>query len=442
MTRKGGGHPYCPDLAEPGAEFVCISAARSVFARLRGELSGFDWEGEMMPRHAAVRGWLVGLLVAGAWASAAAQPALPPTPKLPDLPKLPATPKLPPYDQFPPPPAPKVRPGVPAVDSRLLPTPTPTPTPAGVPVSEGLFGPVPGPEPLLEVPGKPFGRPAPLPGSVEDEYTRELIAREEFRTYTWRGTGITAFPNNLLWDPGLAVQKDPRMKATYSNQPNFRGSNSLDTSIGGTQGLYRFDFIGQDLQVQTDIFGVVHTRLSPEDVTFADYRFGLPFTAKLGWWQAKFAYEHTSSHLGDRLLRAIPQPVPSYARDEIVIGFGRILYDQLRVYGHYAYAFQLIVPGVEASRETRSRVDIGFEWYDRRATGFWGTPYVAGNVEWMGSQGNRPNYDIQAGWMFRNPSVRLGQFRVFVEHYRGQSPFSINSNVRETFTAGGIAFDY
>ena len=270
----------------------------------------------------------------------------------------------------------------------------------------------------------------------------ELIAREEFRTFTWRDTGITAFPSNLLWDPGLAVQKDPRMKATYSNQENFRGSNSLDTSIGGTQGLYRFDFYGRDLQVQTDIFGVVHTRLSPEDVTYADYRFGLPVTLKWGWWQAKLAYEHTSSHLGDRLLRAIPQPVPSYARDEIVLGFGRLLYDQLRLYGNLAYAFQLIVPGVEGTTRNRTRFDVGFEWYDHRPTGFWGTPYVAGNVEWQGSQGHQPNYTVQAGWMWRNPSVRLSQFRLFVEHYSGQSPYGINSAAREKYTAGGIAFDY
>jgi len=383
-----------------------------------------------MPRRAAICGWLTGLLVATAAGPALAQSKEKP-PGIPDLPKLPN------YDKFPPPP-PKAT-GEPKPPDTI---PLPTPTPAGTPADAPQFGPIPGPAPLLEVPGKPFGRPAPLPGSTEDQYVQELIAREEFRTFTWRDTGITAFPSNLLWDPGLAVQKDPRMKATYSNQPNFRGSNSLDTSIGGTQGLYRFDFYGRDLQMQTDIFGVVHTRLSPEDVTYADYRFGLPVTLKWGWWQAKLAYEHTSSHLGDRLLRAIPQPVPSYARDEIVLGFGRHLYDQLRVYGNVAYAFQLIVPGVEGTTRNRTRFDVGFEWYDHRPTGFWGTPYVAGNVEWQGSQGYQPNYTVQAGWMWRNPTLRLSQFRVFVEHYRGQSPYGINSAAREQYTAGGIAFDY
>ncbi len=382
-----------------------------------------------MPWRAVVC-WLAGAVVAGAAGPAAAQP------------KLPDTPKLPPYEKFPPPPIPKAGTAPLPPDSLPFPLPTPSPTPAGTPVADPLYGPMPGPPPTLEVAGAPFGRPYPLPGSTEDQYIQELVAREEFRTFTWRGTGITAFPGSLLWEPGLAVQKDPRMKATYSNQPNFRGSNSLDTSIGGTQGLYRFDFEGQDLQVQSDIFGVVHTRLSPEDVTFADYRFGLPFTVQRGWWQAKFGYEHTSSHLGDRLLRAIPQRVPSYARDEIVLGAGRILYDQLRLYGTYAYAFQLIVPGVEASFRTRSRFDVGFEWFDRRTTGFWGTPYVAGNIEWQGSQGYKPNYSLQAGWLFRNPTVRLSQFRVFVEHYRGQSPFAINSAEREQYTAAGLAFDY
>lgn len=387
-----------------------------------------------MPRRAAIRGGLAGLFVAAFAGSVAAQPMPPDGPKIPDVPKLPA------YDKVAPPPKPA---GDAPRPPDSAPPSTPTPTPAGTPAEVPPFGPVTGPLPLLEVPGKPFGRPAPLPGSVEDDYQKELRARDEFRTFTWMDTGITAFPSSLLWEPGLAVQKDPRMKATYSNQSNFRGGNSLDTSLGGTQGLYRFDFYGRDLQVQTDIFGVVHTRLSPEDVTYADYRFGLPLTAQRGWWQAKVAYEHTSSHLGDRLLRAVPQPVPSYARDEIVLGFGRILYEQLRLYGNYAYAFQLIVPGVESSTRTRSRFDMGFEWFDRRSTGFWGTPYLAGNIEWMGSQGFVPNYTVQAGWMWRNPSLRLSQFRVFVEHYRGQSPYGIASaGPREQYTAGGIAFDY
>lgn len=390
-----------------------------------------------MSRRGAV-GWLAGLLVAGATGPAFAQP----DPKQPD-PKLPDVPKLPPIGTFPQPPADPKTPKTPKLPQPggSDPLPTPRPVPGGTLPDAPNYGPIPGPAPPIEVDGPPLGRP-PLPGSVEDEYTQELYAREGFRTFTWRDTAIAAFPSRLLWEPGLAVQRDPRMKATYSNQANFRGANSLDTSIGGTQGLFRFDFIGRDLQVQTDIFGLVQTRLSPEDVTFADYRFGLPFTAKWGWWQAKLAYEHTSSHLGDRLLRAVPQPVPSWAKDEIVLGVGRILEDQLRLYATYAYAFQLIVPGVEPSGRTRSRFDLGFEWFDRRPTGFWGTPYLAGSIEWQGSQGFQPNYTAQAGWMWRDPTRRLSQFRVFVEHYRGQSPYGINSAVRERYTSVGLAFDY
>lgn len=380
-----------------------------------------------MFRRAAV-GWLAGLLVAGASGSAFAQP-------------IPDPPKLPPIVHFPQPPTdPKVPPTPPRPGSPEVP-PTPSPVPAGNPAGDPAAGPIPGPAPPIEIDGPP-GRPVPLPGSVEDEYTQGLLAREGFRTYTWRDTAITAFPSSLLWDPGLAVQKDPRMKATYSNLPNYRGSRTVDTSIGGTQGLYRFDFIGRDLQVQTDIFGLVQTRLTPEDKVFADYRFGFPLTARWGWWQGKLAYEHTSSHLGDRLLRAIPQAIPSWAKDEVVVSAGRIIEDQLRVYATYAYALQLFVPGVEGTFRTRSRFDLGFEWYDRRPTGFWGTPYLAGNVEWQGSQGFQPNYTAQAGWMWRNPTTRLSQFRVFVEHYRGQSPYGINSTVREQYTAAGIAFDY
>lgn len=365
----------------------------------------------------------------------------PPTPGKAKDPPVPDLPKLPPLNTFPQPPKRPDDPKTPKGEALPQPRPVPGDRPEA-PATELAYGPIPGPATPMEVEGPSFARPMPLPGSVEDEYTRELLARDGFRTYTWRDTAITAFPSTLLWDPGLAVQRDPRMKATFSNQPNFRGSESLDVSIGGTQALFRSDFIGRDLQLQSDIFGVVHTRLSPEDVTFADYRFGLPFTAKWGWWQGKFGYEHTSSHLGDRLLQAVPQQVRAWAKDEVVLGIGRLVEEQLRLYATYAYAFQFVVPGVEATTRTRGRFELGFEWFDRRSTGFAGTPYLAGSIEWQGSQGNVPNYTAQAGWMWRNATTRLSQFRVYLEHYWGQSPFGINSAAREQYTAFGIGFDY
>lgn len=282
----------------------------------------------------------------------------------------------------------------------------------------------------------------PLPGTVADVYGRELAAREELTTATAEGNTYRFLPNTLLWEPPLAVKRDPRMQLLASNLENYRNSYTIDTSIGGTVGLFRYDFLGRDASVQVDIFGLVITRLSPDDLMAADYRFGLPITWQRGWWSGKIGYEHTSAHIGDEQQQARGLVTRSFAKDELVIGLSRILYEQLRVYGHVAYAFGFQVPDVETTTRNRSRADIGFEWYDRKPTGFWGTPFVAGNAEWRGDQDGKTNVTLQAGWLWKNPYQRFGSARIFVEHYRGQSPYGQFNRDRETFTSVGFGFDY
>ncbi len=316
-----------------------------------------------------------------------------------------------------------------ALRSTLLPAPVGTPPLAPSPVN------------TLVQPA--FGEPLPpLPGSVEDQYQKELFARQQFQSGNWRGTTFTAFPNSLLWEPPLAVKKDPRMQLLSSNLANYKGNSSLDTSIGMTMGLMRADYEGADFSAQVDIFGLVLTRLSPDDLLLADYRFGLPVTFRWNWWQAKVAYEHTSAHLGDELIRQTGRVTQSFAKDELVLGVGRFLFDNLRVYGHVGYAFTFQVPGLEGTTREKTRYDVGAEWFLRQPTGWQGTPFAAANVEYRGDQNFHPNYTIQAGWLWRNPTQRLGNVRVFVERYDGRSPFGQNIALREQFTSVGFGFDY
>jgi hypothetical protein len=209
-----------------------------------------------------------------------------------------------------------------------------------------------------------------------------------------------------------------------------------------TIGLLRLEPEGADFAAQLDIFGTVLTRLSPDDLIAADYRFGFPVTFRWGWWQGKVAYEHTSAHLGDEFIRQFGGGIPSFAKDEVVIGLGRFLYDNLRVYGHAAYAFTFQVPGVADTSRNKTRFDIGFEWFLRCPTGWAGTPFAAANVEWRGDQNNDPNYTAQVGWLWRNPTMRLGTLRVFAEYYNGRSPYGQFLQTRETFSSVGFGFDY
>jgi hypothetical protein len=299
------------------------------------------------------------------------------------------------------------------------------------------------PSPTVTLAQPILGDPLPpLPGSIEDEYQQELAARRGYQASTWWGAHVTALPNSLLWEPPLAVKKDPRMQFLASDLANYRGNYTIDTNIGMTMGLYRVKFEGADLAAQVDIFGTVQTRLTPDDLIAADYRFGLPVTFRWGWWQAKVGYEHTSTHLGDEFIRTFGGPIPSFAKDELVIGLGRILYDNLRVYGHFGYAFSFQVPGRQGTSREKARFDLGAEWFLRCPTGWAGSPFAAANVEWRGDQGYTPNYTFQAGWLWRNPTQRLGTFRLFAEHYRGSSPFGQFMATREQFTSFGFGFDY
>jgi hypothetical protein len=273
-------------------------------------------------------------------------------------------------------------------------------------------------------------------------YLQELDARRQFTRYTWRGARITSFPNSLLWEPALAVKRDPRMQFLVSDLNNYANTYTLDTWIGGTQGLWRIEPEGADFAAQVDMFGVVLTRLSPDDLMLADYRFGAPVSWRWGWWHGKVGYEHTSAHLGDELIRTTSRPVLSWSKDEIVIGIGRYFTEALRAYGHIGYAFAMGLPYLETTTRTRTRFDIGLDWFSRASTDYVGTPFAAVNLEWRGDMGYTPNWTVQAGWMWRNPFQREAVVRVFVEHYRGKSPYGHLFREKERFTSIGFAFDY
>ena len=306
----------------------------------------------------------------------------------------------------------------------------------GTGVAPVLPPPRPLPTPTETLVNAPIPSLPPLPGSVEEQYATELEFRRALTTNTPEGNVFRFLPSSLLWEPPLAVKRDPRMQILVNED------SAVDASVGGTLGLFRFDLMGRDASIQLDLFGVATARFTDGDLSANDYRFGVPLTWRRGWWSGKIAYEHTSAYRGDRDFQIRAFFPSRYQKDELVLGLSRILYEQLRVYGHAAYAFGFQVPGVESTTANRSRADIGFEWYRRCPTGFTGTPFVAGNAEYRGDQEGDGNLTLQAGWLWRNPHQRLGTARVFIEHYRGQSPFGQLQRNRETITSVGFGFEY
>ncbi|MGL6074931.1 MAG: DUF1207 domain-containing protein [Fimbriiglobus sp.] len=277
----------------------------------------------------------------------------------------------------------------------------------------------------------------PLPGSLEDNFNKEVAARRAFRTCTWNDYRISVFPTTLLWENGFADKRAPRLQLLGSNLDNYVNSRTYDSSIGTTFGLARVDTPGRDLSAQVDLFGVVHSRHSPDDLIASDYRFGLPISFRWGDWRAKIAYEHTSTHLGDVFMRNTGRNPRNYSKDEAVFGLMRDFWD-LRVYGQVSYAFRQTLP----NDPKPWRYDAGFQWVLPQLGSLTGAPYIAAHVDARGEVNYNPNVAAQVGWIWRNPFQRLANLRVFGEYYEGRSGFGQFAFDREKFMGIGIAADF
>jgi len=312
-----------------------------------------------------------------------------------------------------------------------------TPVPAAPPVLEAPPSAFSGyqPTPTDAVPDAEGLRP--LPGSLEDNFNREVAGRRAFRACTWNDYRITGFPQTLLWESPLGEKRAPRFQALGTTQDNAFNTGSLDSTIGGTVGLLRVDTPGRDLAFQLDAFAVVMSRHSPNDLIAQDYRYGIPLTFQRGDWRGKLSYEHTSSHLGDSSLVNTGRLPIRYAKDEVVLGLSRD-FDSLRVYGQASYAVRQSLFG----DPKRGRFDAGFQYVCPYPTGFSGAPYLAAHVTSRGELQYNPDGLAQVGWLWRNPYQRLANVRVFVEYYQGRSPFGQFVYDREKWTGVGVAADF
>jgi hypothetical protein len=353
----------------------------------------------------------------------------------------PPEPLLPPPNQVAPPPAPAKK-----SEPPLATTPQSTPLPTPAPVAQVPPGVLTSVSPAGVSAAGYATRPVdlqPLPGSLQDHLDHEYVARAGFRHCTWRGTTITGFPNGLVWEPPFAIKREPRMQGLVTSLDNYQETWTLDTSAGTTVGFWRFEPVGRDAAYQVDVFGVVHGRMTPGDLLVADYRFGIPFTARRGPWHFKLAYEHVSGHLQDDFIRNQPAfPLGEYIRDEAVFGVGRWVGERLRLYGQVGYAFEMSYPRPVVEEDARWRFDVGFEWYCPEPTGWKGTPFVAVNLDSRGDSDFDTGVTAQAGWLWRNPYQRLANVRLFVEYTNSYSPYGQFFRDKEDFYGVGLACDY
>lgn len=244
-------------------------------------------------------------------------------------------------------------------------------------------------------------------------------------------------PCSLLWQPPLASQRAPRTAAKFTN---LNDESTIETAIGGEFGLIRWrpanckPFEG----IQLDGFACVFTRFNDNRLLVtSDFRAGIPLTYSKGPWQAKLAYEHTSTHLGDEYIHATGAHQNPHVRDEIVFGLARYFYNQVRSYGQVGYSF--ITSNVVG--EDRMTYDWGLEWAMQRTTGWWGQPFAAFDMALNSDQDFTPNTTVQIGWMWLRMDTRRSG-RIGLEYFNGKSPYGQFYQDNETWIGLGTYLDF
>lgn len=247
-------------------------------------------------------------------------------------------------------------------------------------------------------------------------------------------------PGTLLWLPPIANPLEPRMyvKETTLEHPDMEQVN--DFALGGTLPLNRWSPWGVcDEGIQLDIFAVAISRFSAHDVMVAvDYRVGLPLTFAWGRWTGKLAFEHVSTHLGDEFIEDTGADSRSSRKEEIVMGLGYYLYDDLRIYGQWGHALS---QGTFVEDAEPERLSCGIEWCERHYTAQYGRPFAAVDLEVRGDQEYTPNVTVQLGWQWRGCSDQPA-LRVCAEFYDGRSPYGQFADRHESWLAFCVAFDH
>tara|TARA_R110002095_G_scaffold81637_1_gene70955 strand:- start:132223 stop:133428 length:1206 start_codon:yes stop_codon:yes gene_type:complete len=223
--------------------------------------------------------------------------------------------------------------------------------------------------------------------------------------------GWTVLPTDLLYTSYLAGPKEPRMGLAVLNEKDIGWQMELEA--GARVGILRYGTMDDDNVLagwQLDIEGAGPPRLNIEedlDLDAADFRVGVPLTWRQGAYQAKFAYYHTSAHVGDEYLKRHPgfQRI-NYVRDAFVLGGGYFVDPDLRLYAEIGYAFN--TDGGAKPWE----LQFGAEFSPAEHSGIYGAPFWAINgylreeVNWGG------NVNFMFGWQWRgdrnNHLLRIG----------------------------------
>ncbi len=223
-------------------------------------------------------------------------------------------------------------------------------------------------------------------------------------TWSWQW-----LPEGLIYRSYLAGGREPRLSVQLV-QERTQGWIA-DATLGGRVGLLRYgncDLLWPE-GWQLDLEGAAFPRLDWEpnrDLMSVDCRIGMPITFRRGRVEAKAAYYHLSSHLGDEFLLTNPgYPRRNYVRDAFVLGVGFRPFDDVRLYAEADWAFNTD----DGARPWEFQ--FGAEYSPGHPSRYLGAPFVAVNSRLREEVDYSGNITVQAGWQLRGESghlVRLG----------------------------------
>lgn len=246
--------------------------------------------------------------------------------------------------------------------------------------------------------------------------------------------GWTVLPTDLLYTSYLAGPKEPRMGLAILHEKDIGWQMELEA--GARVGILRYGSLNDEVLEgwQLDVEGAGPPRLNMEnemDLDAADFRVGVPLTWRCGAYQAKFAYYHTSAHVGDEFLARNPsfQRI-NYVRDAFVLGGGYFPNPDLRLYAEIGYAFN--IDGGAKPWE----LQFGAEFSPAEHSGICGAPFWAVNgylreeVDWGG------NVNIMLGWQWRGDRNNH-LFRIGLQYLDGKTiQYSFLNNSEQMFGFG------
>ncbi len=251
--------------------------------------------------------------------------------------------------------------------------------------------------------------------------------------WTWQ-----LLPDGILFPAYLAGTRESRFASQWNHVTDLGWV--WDIALGGRVGLIRFGSMDPAWPEgwQLDVEGAAFPRLAFEldhHLVETGFRVGTPLTFRRNRWEAKLAYYHYSSHLGDEwMVRQGSFDRANYTRDVVLVGVAFRPLMALRVYGEAGWSF--VTDGGSEPWEFQ----FGAEYSSVTPAGRFGSPFLAVNARLRQEVDFGGSFVAQAGWQWRGRSGRL--LRAGAHYFNGMTDQYQFLNEHEEQIGFGLWYDY